>query len=175
MARYEEMISRAKQAGEIEDKMRQLDRDLGAFRATSKNGVTFEAYQSPGEVFTAFEGYKSIRNAEARAAQGWTSGPVEVALLTKGTLGETSGGAGRGGGLTPPTWVPGVVSQLFQPLGLADLFPSQQTPASQVRYVVEGTATSSAAGVAEGAAKPESTLGYTEVSEPVRKIGRWSR
>jgi hypothetical protein len=36
--------------------------------------------------------------------------------------------------------------------------------------VVEGTATNAAAGVAEGAAKPESTLGYTETTEAIRKI-----
>jgi HK97 family phage major capsid protein len=45
-----------------------------------------------------------------------------------------------------------------------------QTSASQVRYIVEGTATSGAAGVAETAAKPESTLAYSEVVEPVKKI-----
>jgi HK97 family phage major capsid protein len=36
--------------------------------------------------------------------------------------------------------------------------------------VQEGTATSGAAGVAEGAAKPESTLIYSEIDEPVKKI-----
>ena len=34
----------------------------------------------------------------------------------------------------------------------------------------EGTATDAAAGVAEGALKPESTLAYSEVVEPVKKI-----
>ena len=36
--------------------------------------------------------------------------------------------------------------------------------------MVEGTATSGAAGVAEGAAKPESTLALSTVDEPVNKI-----
>jgi HK97 family phage major capsid protein len=40
-----------------------------------------------------------------------------------------------------------------------------------VRYAVEGTATSAAAGVAEGGTKPESTLGLSTADEPVKKIG----
>lgn len=39
--------------------------------------------------------------------------------------------------------------------------------------IVEGTATSGAAGVAEGAPKPESTLGLTPIDEPVRKVATW--
>jgi hypothetical protein len=65
---------------------------------------------------------------------------------------------------------PGIVSKLFERLGVADVFGSSQTTASQMRYVVEGTATPDAAGVAEGAVKPESTLVMSETTEPVRKI-----
>src|SRR5215218_1884136 len=45
-----------------------------------------------------------------------------------------------------------------------------RTTSSQARYVVEGTATSGAAGVGEGGTKPESTLGYSEVVKPVKKV-----
>ncbi|MFL5407040.1 MAG: hypothetical protein ACJ79O_14455 [Myxococcales bacterium] len=55
--------------------------------------------------------------------------------VDKGTLLE-SGVGGPRGGLVPPTWEPGVVSTLFEPLGVADVFGSSQTSASQVRYVV---------------------------------------
>jgi HK97 family phage major capsid protein len=77
---------------------------------------------------------------------------------------------GPGGGLIPPAFQPGIVSKLFEPLGVADVFGSSQTTASQMRYEVEGTATSAAAGVAEGGTKPESTVAYSEVVEPVKKI-----
>jgi hypothetical protein len=86
---------------------------------------------------------------------------ISVPMEMKGTLLESNSG-GPGGGLTPPGYVPGVVSKLFEPLGVADLFGQSQTSASQVRYIVEGTATSGAAGVAEGAVKPESNLVYSE-------------
>jgi HK97 family phage major capsid protein len=39
-----------------------------------------------------------------------------------------------------------------------------------VRYTVEGTATSAATGVAEGATKPESTIALSTVDENVKKI-----
>ena len=122
----------------------------------------------PGDVFIQSAGYKQIQRPDQRPQQ-WSSGPVEVPLQMKGTLLE-SGAGGPGGGLTPPYYQPGAVSKLLEPLGVADLFGVSQTTASQVRYVNEGTATNAAAGVAEGALKPESTLAYSEVVEPVKKI-----
>ena len=59
---------------------------------------------------------------------------------------------------------------LFQRLTIADLFLSGQVNGNTLRYVVEGTATSGAAGVAEAALKPESTLGLSTRDEPVKKI-----
>jgi HK97 family phage major capsid protein len=66
--------------------------------------------------------------------------------------------------------VPGVVDKLFQPLTFADLLLSGQSTVNSIRYVVEGTATSGAAGVAEGGLKPQSTLGLTTTDEPIKKI-----
>jgi HK97 family phage major capsid protein len=94
-------------------------------------------------------------------------------LEAKGTLLEGAGapGAGSGGGLLAvPDVVPGVVTTLFQRLSVADLFASATTTSNTVRYVIEGTATSGAADVAEGRTKPESTLGLSAVDEPVKKI-----
>ena len=65
---------------------------------------------------------------------------------------------------------PGVVDKLFEPLGVRDVFGQTTTTASQVRYIVEGTALSGAAGVAEAGTKPESTIAMSEVVEPVKKI-----
>ena len=59
---------------------------------------------------------------------------------------------------------------LFQRLTFSDLLMSGQADGNTVRYVVEGTATSGAAGVAEGGAKPESVLGLSTVDERIKKI-----
>jgi HK97 family phage major capsid protein len=62
------------------------------------------------------------------------------------------------------------VVQLAQPLSVEAALGSAVATGNTVRYVVEGTATSGAAGVAEGGTKPESTIGLSTVDEPVRKI-----
>jgi HK97 family phage major capsid protein len=122
----------------------------------------------PGDLFIKSAEYLRIRDPGSRG-QTWSTGPIDVGLAYKGTLLE-SGVGGPGGGLVPPYYEPGIVSKLFEPLGVSDVFGQSQVTGSQVRYVVEGTATSAAAGVAEGAAKPESTLVMSEVTEAIRKI-----
>jgi HK97 family phage major capsid protein len=131
--------------------------------------------KSLGEQFTDSAAYKSAineyREGGNRLRQGFSTGAV--ALEAKGTLLEGAGspGAGTGGGFIPvPQVVPGVVETLFQPLRLADLLLSGQASGNTIRYVVEGTATSGAAGVAEAGNKPESTLAVSTNDEPIKKI-----
>jgi HK97 family phage major capsid protein len=124
----------------------------------------------PGSQFIASEGYKRIKDASSRGQQ-WTTGSIPLEM--KGTLLEGSGapGSGTGGGLIPvPQVVPGVVAKLSTPLVLEDLLSAGQATTNTVRYAVEGTATSGAAGVAEGGTKPESTLAFSTVDEPVKKV-----
>jgi HK97 family phage major capsid protein len=126
--------------------------------------------KSIGEMFTESAGYKSAVEAYregGRLPQGFSTGPV---MLTKGTLMEGPGGGGGALAATVPQVVPGVVEKLFQRLTFADLLLSGQASTNSFRYVVEGTATSGAAGVAEGGVKPQSTLGLTTTDEPIKKI-----
>ena len=91
----------------------------------------------------------------------------------KGTLLEGSAATpGTGGALANvvPQVIPGVVEKQFQQLTVADLMLSGQASANSLRYVVEGTATSGAAGVAEAGLKPESTLNLSTTDEPLKKI-----
>jgi hypothetical protein len=144
----EDLLRRAQEAKELEGKFSQFDgfaspstfTDPGAPWATGSGG--------PGDVFVQSKGYQRVKDASARGAN-WSSGPVDVGYQMKGTLLE-SGAGGPGGGLTPPYYEPGVVQKLFEPLSVSSLFASSPTTASQIRYVNEGTATSGAAGVAEG-------------------------
>ena len=91
---------------------------------------TLSPYEGPGDVFVQSEGYKAIKDPDGRP-QKWSSGQVEVmssspGLMMKGTQLE-SGAGGPGGGLVPPYYQPGIVSKLFEPLGVAQLFGSSQT------------------------------------------------
>jgi HK97 family phage major capsid protein len=166
----ERVLDMAEEAREHEKRIKQISNELGSpGSVTSEFGGSHSG--GPGDIFVESAEYKAIKDPDARAQQ-FSTGPVQVSdgpLLTKGTVLESTAG-GPGGGLVPPYYEPGVVSKLFEPLGVAALFGQSQTTASQVRYVNEGTATSAAAGVAEGAAKPESTLNYAEIQEPVKKI-----
>lgn len=123
--------------------------------------------KSIGEMLVESPQFKAIQ----RQGGHFSTGPIE--LSTKGTLLEGSGspGSGSGGGLLPvPGVIPGVVDKLFQRLSVENLLGSIQVSGNSQRYVVEGTATSGAAGVAEGAAKPESTLGLGTTDEPIKKV-----
>lgn len=146
-------------------------------------GVHVHQQKSVGEQFVESKGYKDAI-ARAKAAGGipqdFSTGAIPLegfngipGIEGKGTLleGASAPGAGSGGGLLPaPQVVPGVVETQFQRLTVADLIPQATTNTNTVRYMVEGTATSGAAGVAEGDAKPESTLGIGTTDEPVKKI-----
>ncbi len=132
------------------------------------------AHADAGRAFVESEGYKAIADPATRG-QRWSTGAIPVgSLQAKGTLLEGAGapGTGTGGGLLSagPTVVPGVVEKLFQPIAVTDLFAAITTTTNTVRYAIERTATSSAAGVAEGGTKPESTLDLDTVDEPVKKI-----
>jgi HK97 family phage major capsid protein len=128
--------------------------------------------KSLGEQFTDSQAYKSAvnqyREAGGRFQQGFSTGAI--ALEAKGTLMEGAGGGGGPLAAPVPQVIPGVVEKLFQPLTFADLLLSGQASTNSLRYVVEGTATSGAAGVAEGGSKPQSTLGLTTTDEPIKKI-----
>jgi HK97 family phage major capsid protein len=124
-----------------------------------------EPFMSLGKQFTESDQYKSVVGDGGLPGGQWRTGQID--LEAKGTL----LGAGTIGGYQDPVqYQPGVVETLFQRLYVADLLAQGQTSSPQVRYNKETTATNAAAGVAEGGAKPESALAFTEVTEPVKKI-----
>jgi HK97 family phage major capsid protein len=179
-SQMEELVAATKSMHGIEQQMRELGGAGPSFVKATDPNHSFTG-GGPGDVFIASKGYQQIKSPDTRP-QTWSSGPVEVSKvplmhrmpsgmheLYKGTLLETGAG-GPGGGLIPPMYQPGVVDKLFEPLGVRDVFGQSTTTASQVRYVVEGTALSGAAGVAEGGTKPESTIALSEVVEPIKKI-----
>jgi HK97 family phage major capsid protein len=173
--RFEELIAKAREARKGEkasNDVRAFERSIGGHGPAIAGGATGG---SPGARFVQSDAYKQIANSTR--GQSWSTGAVEVGSIAqaKGTLLEGTGspGIGTGGGLVPvPDVTPGIVDQLLtSPLGVADLFGQRQVPAGNtVRYTVEGTATSAATGVAEGAVKPESTIALSTVDESVKKI-----
>ena len=169
-AEVEELIVQARSQKRIEN----LGRELGGMgNRFSDPNSSFAGGGGPGDRFIKSDGWKRISDPAARGQQ-WSSGLVEVGpYMMKGTLLEGTGapGSGSGGGLVPvPQVVPGVVEKLFQPLTLETLLGAEQATTNTVRYALEGTATSGAAGVAEGGDKPQSTLGLSTSDEAIKKI-----
>jgi len=131
-----------------------------AMKAFNGAGDTQEATEakSPGEEFIQSKGFQNVLEAPG---QKRSTGNVE--LKTTLTL---SGAAG----VVFPQYSQQVVQLRFQRLTIADLLPSGQMSGGSLIYPVESTFTNAAATVAEGGAKPASTLAITNVTENIKKI-----
>jgi HK97 family phage major capsid protein len=169
----EEAKAALKTLEEAEDIGRKLGPAVPSISVGSEPHDRFHEHfaKSLGEQFTDSATYKStvqMYRETGRLPSNFSTGAV--ALEAKGTLLEGAGGGGGAIAATVPQVVPGVVDKLFQKLTFADLILQGQASTNSFRYVVEGTATSGAAGVAEAGTKPESTLGLTTTDEPIKKI-----
>jgi HK97 family phage major capsid protein len=119
-----------------------------------------------GDMFVQSEQYKAIADPDNRP-HTWSSGPVDLSsgYSTKGTLLEAAGTAP-----TPPFYPAGVVETLFERPTVASLMGQAQTTSGVIKYPEETTATNAAAVVAQGVAKPESTIAFTERTVTADKI-----
>jgi HK97 family phage major capsid protein len=121
-----------------------------------------------GQQFVSDPAIRAWLQGGGHRAQGmWTSPAVDL----HGTLIDES--SGSGGPLVVPEYLPGVVPIMFRRPVVADLIAPGNTGANAIIYMKELTATNAVAAVAEGAAKPESTLAYVQATDPVVKIATW--
>jgi HK97 family phage major capsid protein len=158
----------------VEQEVKRVGREMGPAEEVVpserlKSIQVQDRQKTIGQIFVESEGFKSIQE---NRGQTFSTGPVHIdtkaGTLLSGTL---APGSGQGGGLlTVPQVAPGVVEKLFQRTTVADIIPKGNTNTNTVRYVVEGTATSGAAAVAEGGAKPASDLALSTVDEQVKKV-----
>ena len=68
---------------------------------------------------------------------------------------------------------PGVVPGAFLPLTIESILSSAPTNAPSITYVKENVFTNSAAEVAEGAAKAQSSVTFSQVTLPVETVAHW--
>jgi HK97 family phage major capsid protein len=113
-----------------------------------------------------------LQETRGNRPQRFTSPVAEVpyAALYAATLTE---GAASGGDLVVPDVRPGIIPGSTRRLVLADLFAVGTTESNLISYMQETAFTNAADTVAEGAAKPEATLTFAAVSDPVRKTAHW--
>lgn len=139
----------------------------------AKEASAAQDFRSFGQRITDSDGYKSMIKGQSKGVN------VEV-KATANTIGEGvipafSGGAGQGGQLTTPQFLPGIVPLLFQPLTIADLIASGSTENSSLTYVIEAAFNDNTATVAEKGAKPQLDLTLTRRQDNVSKIANTAK
>jgi len=118
------------------------------------------AGKSIGQIFIESAAYKDF----SRSAGRGPSVEIDLGDVELKALLDTTGYA------IEQVRIPRVVEGALRRPVVADLFAQGTTGAGVIRYMEETTTTNAIATVAEGAAKPESTLAFTERNAPVRKI-----
>lgn len=119
-----------------------------------------------GQQFINSATYEDIKRGVHRAS-AFRTAPAE---LYAATLTEDSA---SGGDLVVTDHRPGILPLAQRQIVLTDLIASGTTDSNSVNYMKETTFTNAADTVAEGADKPESTLIFDAVADPVRKIAHW--
>lgn len=107
------------------------------------------------------EQYKAFREGKTKSAV-FELNPLEMKTLL--TLSDYNTAIDR---------VPGITPSIQDSSDISDLFLPGTTDSNMMRYYEETTFTNPATETAEGDAKPEATLGFTERTENVRKIPVW--
>lgn len=121
---------------------------------------------SMGNAWVKSEAFRAIAESRRKGtlSTSWSSGAVELPWGGKANVTET---------LSPVVVVdtqPGIVQLPYWQLRVADLFAQGTTTSNLVRYIRELAETNAAAGVAEGASKPESSITFQNVDATVGKI-----
>ncbi len=129
---------------------------------------------SIGEAFIKSEGYRAIKEAGFTGSK-WSTGAIELPDWYGGA--KSIGASGFKTNVTealspivPLDYQPGIRPLPYWPLRVTDLIPSGGTNSNSVVYTQELAETNAAAETSEAAAKPESAITFSNVTEPVRKI-----
>lgn len=97
----------------------------------------------------------------------------KISIVIKNAVTELGSGEGAAGEIIIPQRVAGWVYPADRILTIRDLLPKGRTTSNAIEFVQETGFTNSAAPVAEGAQKPESSLEFTLRTSPVRTIAHW--
>lgn len=123
-------------------------------------------FKAAGQQFVESEQFKAF------AGQASPRGRVDMSFNAAITT-LTTDADGSAGDLVNPTRVPGVVTPPQRQLHMRDLITPGRTDTGLVEYVQETGFTNAAATVAEGAAKPESTLKYDLKTTNAKVVAHW--
>ncbi|HXG72959.1 MAG TPA: phage major capsid protein [Gemmatimonadaceae bacterium] len=120
-----------------------------------------------GAEFVNSDAFRWLKDNKNSLAGKWNSPVSEISAATLST------DAASGGDLVIADFRPGILALPTRPTRVSDLFAVAQTDSNLITYMKETTFTNASAAVAEGALKPESTLIFDAVSDPVQKVAHW--
>ena len=169
-ARVEELL---RDVGEMKSQIRGLEKGeelkglIDGLRAVGDGPAEeVKGASTIGGAFVKSSNYLALK--EHGFSGSWKSGPIEIPTWRGGgqkvTVTEVASP------VIQPDVQPGILPKLFWPLTIADLFATGATTSNTVRYIKELVNTNAAAGTAEGAAKPESAITFSQVDTTVGKI-----
>lgn len=129
-----------------------------------------ERRKSPGEMFVESKQFEGMRGVPDRRF-GIELADVDMAEYIKARALEGKTTLSTSAGFAAPNFRTDnvILSAQRRPV-VSDLIPQDPTTLSVIKYMEETTFTNAAASVAEGAAKPEAALAFTERSSQVEKI-----
>lgn len=148
---------------EIQNRLTGLEQKLANLRID----ISPRAAETAGHRFT-----NDAKVKEALAQGSKFKGRVTAMVNTVTSLTSGDGGAGD---LIVPQRVAGIITPNNRTLRIRDLLPKGRTVSNAIEFVQESGFTNSAAPVAEGTQKPESSLSFELANAPVRTLAHWLR
>lgn len=147
---------------ELMDRLKEVEQKL-ARRGASND----EDFKSAGTQLSESAGFKSLAESGRGTARLRLKAVTSITSATTGT-----GGVGDA---IQPTRVPNIITGPERPFTIRDLIMPGRTSSNAIEYVKESGFQNMAAGVAEGAAKPQSDLSFDLVTTTVKTIAHWFR
>lgn len=144
-----------------------------ATRPASSSGRGGSGHSLSQQILNSEMGRWLLANKGRFPTGAWTSPSSELPAGIDLMAATLSGDPASGGALVLPDSQPGILSTPTRPLVMADLIAPGVTTSNLVSYMRETAFDNAADTVPEGGTKPESTLTFDAVSDPVRKIAHW--
>lgn len=159
------------------DKQLELSKELAAIQQTATQQIESQKTNvnaTIGEKFTATKSFQNLAQ-DVRSVRG-----AREIISTKTGPTPTTTTVGVGDTITrntvaAPYLVGGIVSAPEQPLLIEGLIPHVPVSSGAINYVENKTFSNGAAGVAEGAAKPETTFAFALKTATVATLAHWTK
>ena len=186
------LMAASQKAAQDEGKVTSLRETLGIVAGSVRGTgpIPFETLQvdrqpsrrkTMGEQFTGSEEYQALQHSGAlgsdTSGQRFRSEPVRMDMQAAATD-VISSGAGGGGALVTPQYLPGVIPLPQRPLTIDDLLSHDTTQSDTLSYARQTSFDTAAATVAQATSlatglKPQSAIGWTRVTTPIESIATW--